>query len=230
MGGRGSSSSIYNNRSSGKNLPHKLNNISEIADKRSDIQTMFVSQLGFGNIGGTNNIQTATIGSYGIALQKLEKKYNAIAQAESVTFAAGSDRTSNAPAAQVSWNRSNPLKMQLAINTAFMGNTKENIQLSATGEKTKFKSATDGRITSLNGRTITHEYGHILENVISVNTNKSHDKIAGEIKQIAKTRYNTNLKKPVSKYGNTNSSEFFAETFASLNSGGKSGYTLAMKD
>lgn len=87
--------------------------------------------------------------------------------------------------------------------------------------------------------TTAHEMGHVLEHILimqkSPKTNKEYYEIADIFAQIIhgiakKNNPNFDLSKALSKYGRTNSREFFAEVFANLESGKPNELALAMKE
>ena len=93
-------------------------------------------------------------------------------------------------------------------------------------------AATDGKITNQNGYTVRHEYGHMLSNALAVknkmSTSSFTDKAKSEITHIARTKFGAKTGSLPSEYGDKDSFEFFAESFASLNSGNPNAYGKAM--
>lgn len=228
MGGRGSESmgGGYERDSGGS-----LSNLGGAPDKRADIQKSFVDELGFSQVLGTNNIPTATLNSYAIALKKLERKYGAIAASENPSFVTGNGDGSGTLAAVYS-NPNNPAQQFMAINSNVLGSTHRNLASQASSEASGWAAGTDGKITNRNAYTVVHEYGHMLHNAMAAHSGLSSkgftQKAKNEIMKIAKSKYNATGN--VSTYGTTNSREFFAEAFASYNSGKPNAYGKAMGD
>lgn len=225
MGGRGALSVSGWNSSNGH-----MSNVGGAPDKREDIQKSFVDELGFKEVTGTNNIPTATLNSYAIALKGLEKEYGAIAASDNPIFTTGNSDTG--VLAAVYSNPNNSAQQYMVINSGELGSTSKNLATYRAESKTGYFTKSDGRITNDNAYTVTHEYGHMLHNALAAKVGQSRitytENAQSEIEAIAKSKYNA--KGNVSGYGTSNPREFFAESFASLNSGNPNAYGKALGD
>lgn len=230
MGGRGSTSLVFTNEKTGGGLT----NIGGAADRRADIQTMFVSELGFEEVSGTNRIPTATLGSYGIVLNELEREYGAIAASEGVVFTTANSRdAATGTLAAIYYNDSQPNNQFMVINSSKLSSTKQALKVQSESESTGWWPSTNGKITRRNGQIITHEYGHMLSNALAAQSGMTGSsfslKAAQEITSIARSKYGASSSSP-STYGGTNAAELFAESFASYRSGNPNAYGKAMGD
>lgn len=212
---------VFGSQSSHGNISHAGGAL----DARSDVQQSFVNELGFKEVRGTNSIPTATLNSYAIALKGLERKYGAISASENPIFVTGA--RGNTFAAVVH-NPDNPANQFMVINSKVLGSTKVNLKSQASSERDGWSARTNGKITKRNAYTVTHEYGHMVHNVLVSQSGKSHETISKEVAFIAKSKYNA--KGSVSRYGSRNANEFFAEAFASYNSGSPNAYGKAIGD
>jgi hypothetical protein len=227
MGGRGAFSMSGRVASGGVVGAH---NLGGMPDKREDIRKSFIDELGFKEVAGTNSIPTATLNSYAIALKQLEREYGAIAASKNPKFL--TFNSSDGTLAFVARSKADPSDQIMAINTSVLGKTKTNLATQRIGEKTGHSTKTDGKITSRNAYTVTHEYGHMIHNALAskhkMSVENFSEKAKKEIVGIAQKKYGA--KGSVSKYGNTNDREFFAESFASFRSGNPNAYGKAMGD
>lgn len=207
-----------------------LKNIGGAPDRRKDIQNIF-SEIGFTDVTGTNGIDTALLGAYARTLNVLERKYGAISASKNPVFTTGN--ATNGAIAAVMYDGADPSKQIMVINSDYLGQLKPNLTAQKMSESSGHFTKTDGKITSRAGYAITHEYGHMLHNALASRSSRSSDsftaKAEKEIRSIAKKKYGATSGN-VSKYGSTNSKEFFAESFASLNSGSPNPYGKAMGD
>ena len=214
----------------GRESTGSMHNVGGASDRRSDVQQAF-REIGFADVKGTNGIESAVLGAYAIALNRLEREYGAIGASEAPEFVTGNSK--NVKAA-VFYEGDAPSKQFMAINSDSMGMIGTNVRLHRDAEKSGFHAATDGRITSEARYTITHEYGHMLSNALAAKNGMSasafSDKAAGEIRQIANRKYGASSRDNVSSYGRTNNAEFFAESFASYRSGRPNAFGNALGD
>lgn len=199
-------------------------------DKRDDIQTLFTDRLGFAEVTGTNNIDTAVLGAYGNALIGLERRYGAIAASDKPSFT-----TFNGTAtAAVRYNPLNPSSQSMGINPAQMGNMSNYLKSQRESAATGWHALTDGKITKVAAYSITHEYGHMLSNALAAKSGMSADGFSirawREVDAIAKSKYGAKKGSAPSRYGETNRAEFFAEAFASAHGGSPNEYGKAMQD
>lgn len=214
----------------GSSASGSLRNLGGASDKREDIQKSFVDELGFEEVLGTNGIPTATLNSYAIALKQLEREYGAIAASEHPRFMTGNSE--DGVIAAVYSRLDNPREQFMAINSNVLGSTPRNLETQRRAEQSGHHTATDGKITSRNAYSVTHEYGHMVHNVLAAQSGQASrdytSRAQSEITAIAVSRYGA--KGSVSHYGTKNSNEFFAEAFASLHSGSPNAFGLAMGD
>lgn len=225
MGGRGAYSM------SGKRKTGSMYNIGGAPDRRSDVHEMF-RRAGFSEVTGTNGIDAAVLNAYAIALAELERRYGAIGASDSPAFTTGNSK-SGVVAAVVSDVR-NPANQLMAINPDYLGRISTNLRTQRQSEASGQNAPTDGRITSQARYSVTHEYGHMLHNAIAARSGSNVDALTRraerEIKSIAVSKYGAKRGGTVSGYGGSSSAEFFAESFASLNSGSPNAYGKAMSD
>lgn len=204
-------------------------------DSRRDIQEMFVGQTGFGGILGTDKMDTAVLGAYGIQLNNLERRYGAIGGSENVKvgMVEGADFV-----AAVSFNPKNPSQQTLIFNHSDMGKISSAVRQQRESEKSGWSMPTNGSIKSLARYTVTHEYGHLLHNQLYAKAVKGGYKgtrnefvgtVMTNIAKDAMIKYG-GMTKDLSGYSKTNSRELFAETFANANLGKPNAMGKAMND
>lgn len=239
MGGRGSWSSTYDGKTRIINIGDAssaaaLGNIDSRPDTRADIQKLFIDELGLNSVGGTQKMSQATIGAVGIHLKELEKRYGVIADSSSFDIvtadghgfkgAMGYDPSTGA--------------QTLYLNPRYLGNVTNYNKKLATEQRYGEKMPTNGTVKSQYNYTVTHEYGHALQNVMYLKAKAGGytgtegqyaRKVSRDIIKIATTKYN-GAQKSISSYGATNSAEFFAEAFASANLGKPTAVGKAMND
>ena len=224
MGGRGSFSMT------GLMKTGSMHNVGGASDRRADVQQAF-REIGFDDVKGTNGIDSAVLGAYAIALNRLEREYGAIRASEAPEFVTGNSK--NVKAA-VFYEDNAPARQFMAINSDSMGMIGTNVRLQREAERRGFHAVTDGRITSEARYTITHEYGHMLSNALAAKNGMSasafSDRAAGEIRRIAERKYGASSRDNVSRYGSSSSAEFFAESFASYHSGRPNAFGGAIGD
>ena len=195
-------------------------------DKREGINTMFVSELGFSSVDGLSTMQTAVLGSYGIALNNLERKYGAISSMDIDIPVLGMNTVSTIAAVRFG-NDGKPNGLLISRNK--MGKTSTLTGIQRKSEASGFSMPTDGKLTSVARYAITHEYGHLIHSALSMKANKPKYKIAMEVKSLAEKKYGAS-DKSLSSYGHRNYDEFFAEAFANANSGNPNAIGKAMND
>lgn len=233
MGGRGSTSQsgkIKVGNDFGGGLGD-IGFIDETPDQRKDINTMFVGELGFKAVQGTNGLDTAVIGSMGVQLNNLERRYGAIGVEPNNMVLQGVANTDFNAAV----SRGNKT---LYIDVGNMDSISNIVKGKRNAEKSGWSMPTDGSVKSHARYTITHEYGHILQNSMYSKAVKSgykgtQDEFArnasNEIIKIAQTKYGGS-QKDLSTYGAKNTAEFFAESFANANLGNPNALGKAMND
>lgn len=226
MGGRGSYSVsggkilIGHNFSGGNDILSLGGN----PDQRQDVRQMF-QESGFSDVEGLSGTTTAVLGAYGIALNNLEQQYGAMSiLGEFPVLGANTTDT----IAAVRYGKDGKAN-GLILSRNLMGNISRLVAKQREMEASGYKMPTDGSLMTAARYTITHEYGHIMHNAISQRTGKSETQIFHEIKRLAETKYGASTD-DVSRYGRTNSHEFFAEAFANANSGNPNPVGLAMRE
>ena len=236
MGGRGSFSvSSGKKRESfklfGVSTQQSPKNVGGSPDGRQDIVAL-AHVAGFTEVLGTQDIGTQSLGFYIKAIGNLEKKYGALKAVP--TSLAGADFSNNALAAA----GGNSKGATLLLSRSSMGNAIGAAKAQAAMEKTNWAMSTDGKLSSRARATVTHEYGHLLQNALyqkavakgytgtkSQHANETYKTIVG----IAKTKYGANSNS-LSRYGRSNAYEAFAESFASLNGGNPTAFGKALGD
>lgn len=237
MGGRGTWSMTYDNK---KYMIHvgdassvaALGKVDNSPDPRGDIKAMF-SEIGFASIGGTAGINTAILGALAIQLNNLERQYGAIGSSGKVTL-----MTADGSGFKAAVGYDSHGNQSLILNPkAFSSVSAYNKQIKAE-QAAGSKMPTDGSVKNNFRYTVTHEYGHMLQNsmyrkAVSNGYRGTPGRYAQEVKdsiiKTASTRYG-GTQKSLSHYGATNSSEFFAEAFASAHLGKPTAVGKAMQD
>lgn len=194
-------------------------------DPRDDINRMF-QEAGFKDVEGMSGTDTAVLGAYGIALNRLERQYGALGVLGEIPVL-GANTASTIAA--VRFDRIGGKANGLIISRNLMGNISRLVQGQRGMEKTGFKMPTDGSLMSAARYTITHEYGHLMHNALAQKTGRTEYQLANDFKHFAEQRYNA-TNDDISRYGRTNSQEFFAEVFANANSGNPNRLGRAMQE
>lgn len=221
MGGRGSRyKTIGGGGRSGND--YAVVELPKTKEKRADIRKLFIDELGFKEMYGTNEIPTAQLGALAIELKKHEKVYNVI-NSENVSFF-GFNKTGTRGLA-IKTNDGLFLGINKKTHTS-VNNQRKGIKKE---QRSGFKVKTDGRITKDFTQTARHEYGHLLQYQITNKTGKSSTQIRKEVNTIAKNKYNSKLNSP-SGYGGKNAAEFFAESFSSMTGGNPNAHGKALSD
>lgn len=236
MGGRGAFSMSRNGGKEsfkllGVSTSAHPRNVGGSPDSRSDIITLG-ERAGFTEILGTDDIKTQSLGLYIQAIGKLESKYGAL-KAVPTTLAGAdfSDRTLAAAGG-------NSKSAVLLLGRATMGNAATAAKAQKSMENSGWTMPTDGKVTSQAKATVTHEYGHLLQNALYqkavangyTGTEAQHAaKVFSTIKTTATTKYNASGSS-LSRYGRSNAHEAFAESFASLNGGNPTAFGKALGD
>lgn len=232
MGGRGSYSVTNGSKKQqiqllGASSGFHAKNIGGSPESRSDVVTL-VKNAGFVGAYGTDSIGTQSMGTYLSAISKLEREYGALNAVP--TTIVGADGNFYAAAGHSDKGAT------LMLNRSSMANAAAHARSQKKEEADGFKMPTDGKLTSLANYTVKHEYGHLLQNALyqKAKTNG----YSGTEGQFAASVYkeikNTALKKygatssSLSRYGQNNSKEAFAESFANLNSGSPNAFGKAL--
>lgn len=227
MGGRGSFSKTHGGVSVSSGGAGSLY-ISSSVETRSDIRKMFIDELGFQELYGTNALSTAQLGALGIQLKKLERQYGTISKGKTYLSVV------NKPGVLGAAMQMKDGSKVMFINPGEHENVGAYKKTLSDSQKSGFKTKTDGKVTSQYSYTARHEYGHLtqynLRNGATGNAaNASDARMRTEIRGIAKSKYGARSDSP-SGYGATNRREFFAESFASMTGGNPNAYGKAMRD
>ncbi len=201
-----------------------------------DLQEKF-GRIGFEKVYGGDDVQNSVLGSYADQLQRLDRKYGAIKNSDHPDVVVVNEKGSGTIAA-VGFNPKNPADQTLYLNEAYLGTISKATSTTKSSTASGWSAANKGDLRANAYYSVTHEYGHMLHNSMyskakSAGYNGSREqyvaKCNSEILHIATTRYGVKSKTEVSKYGNTNGRERFAETFASSQLGGNTGMAKAMR-
>ncbi len=222
MGGRGSFSSSHGGVAQSSNGGGSLY-ISKKTEQRPDIRRMFINELGFKELYGTEDIPTAQLGAIGNLLRQNERNQHILANNDvylSIT---------NDPGTKGAAMQTRDGSMVIFLNPSAHSNVGSYRQTLRSEQRSGFKTQTDGRITNDFAYTARHEYGHLVQYDATRRTGKSPAQIRNEVQSIAKSRYNASSANP-SRYGSTNEREYFAESYASMNSGRPNAHGRALSD
>lgn len=220
MGGRGQFSATHGGVSGsiggggGEYVP-------KTTESREDIRELFINQLGFKELYGTDKIGTAQMSAIAQEFQKLEREHHVLRDKEVYLT------TTNKARVLGSFQKMNDGSYLIRLNTKAHNDVGGKVSSQKKQEKSGFKTKTDGKITSDYSYTVRHEYGHARQYAITEKTGKSASQIRNEVQDIAKKSYNT--KKSPSGYGKKNEYEYFAESFASMTGGAPNGNGKALK-
>lgn len=222
MGGRGSFSSSHGGV---KRSIHRGGSfyISEKPETRADIRKLFIDELGFSEIYGTQSIPTAQLAALGIQLKKSEKEYHTLRGND--VFLSTTKNPSTKGAAVLFGDGS----MALLINPTAHSSVSSYKNTLRREQAEGFKTKTDKKITNDFSYTARHEYGHLTQFSLMKQTGKTADQMRSDIQSIAKTKYNSKKNSP-SKYGASDNYEFFAESFASMTGGNPNAQGKALRD
>lgn len=203
-------------------------------ESRADVLTMFAN-AGVEFVGGTQDLDSAVLGSVAIQLANLEKQYGAIGASDFVHV--GTITDPNGFIAAVATTDANTSQL-LVLNTSYFDSVSTITATQRKGESSGFFSQTDGSILSSVRYAVTHEYGHMLENSLYNNakangysgTSRQYaTKVKDQVLSIATSRYGAR-QSDVSSYGTNNSMEFFAEAFTNANLGSSNAIGNALTD
>lgn len=200
------------------------------------LQTKY-DRSGFERLYGGNDVQNAVLGSYADQLTRLESRFGAAGDSKKPVVIVTNEPASDAIAA-VGFNPANPADQTLFLNSAYLGKISPAVAAQQEATAKKWAAANDGSLKSNAYYSVTHEYGHMLHNAMYAKAKESGytgtrnewiENANREVLNIAKTRYNVKKATGVSRYGETNGRERFAETFASSQLGGKTAMAKAMR-
>lgn len=203
-------------------------------ETRSDIKRMS-DMASLKDIDGTGDIPTAILGAQMIQLQNLEKEFGAIKAGDVEMLAApvGHGGTVAAVAFQ-------PItgKQTLMLNSDYFTNAGQMHADQLANEHSGWNMPTNGSVKEAARYAITHEYGHMLHNELynkaraNGYTGTRKQFVSQEwlkIQKIANETYGAKAS-DLSRYGNENRREAFAEAFANSQLGKPTKVGLAMRD
>lgn len=215
----------------GKDTRAHITHLYTTPDSRDDVIDMALYTGFVEGSFGTDVIGTQSMSAYMLQLQKLEKEYGAIHAIPTKVYAA----TGNFSAAAGSAGNGNAI---LLLNPRYMSNAAVLAKNKRKAEASFQSMPTNGRLTSYAGYTVTHEYGHLVQNAlyeraisrgVSISEDAFSARARREIVSIAMKRYSSSGI-AMSNYGRSNSYEFFAEAFANAHLGAPNAIGLAMRD
>ena len=225
MGGRGSFSKTHGGIASSSG--NMTGYITEKEETRADIRKLFVDELGFANIYGTENIPKAQLGALAIELKKYERQFGVINDGKTYLTTINDPDVKGAAAQMKDGSK------MLAINPNYHTNVSAANATLKYEQRIGYKTQTNKKVNKQFTYTVRHEYGHLLQynmrQKIGGTVNQADSKMRSEISAIAKQKYGAKGKNP-SGYGSTNNREFFAESFASMTGGNPNAYGKALKD
>lgn len=223
MGGRGSFSMSHGGVKASSDGGGSLY-VSSKTETRPDIRKMFVDELGFKELYGTEALSTAQLGALGIELKRLEREYGVISSGKTYLSITTKPGVKGAAALMSDGSMMMFINPNLHESVGSFRSTLKSEQASG------FKTATDGRITREYSYTVRHEYGHLAQyNMRGKNGGATDESMRREVTSIANSKYGAKSSSP-SRYGSKNDREFFAESFASMTGGNPNAYGKAMAD
>lgn len=216
----------------------------------SDVKRMF-EMAGFDKVDVSSEFPTQVVGAFAVQLQNLEREYGGIKTFKNdrewsngkkvailTTEHSGSAYGWFRPERLSSNNGKIDLESTINLNPSLLSDIKRRQERLKSEQKNGFKVSTKDNILAATRYTVTHEYGHLLEQSLYAKAKKngytkSFNQFCGDAKRsinaIAKKNYGATSKNP-SRYGGTNSKEFFAEAFTSLNLGDPGPHGKALND
>lgn len=217
-------------RMMGRSSDVHARNVGGAPDSRDGVVTL-MSRVGFTEVNGTDAIGTQSMSAYAQQLGRLEREYGAIGAVPTVLV--GADGSGFYAAAGSVGDGA-----VLMLNRQSAGNAARMAKAHAAEEQSGFKMPTDGRLTSQAGYTVTHEYGHLLQNALYQRAkangyNGTEEQFrAGAKRAITRKAVGTygGRDSQLSRYGHYNTAEFFAEAFANSQLGRPNAFGKAMND
>lgn len=222
MGGRGSFSATHGGMAASAGGAGSIY-VSGQTESRADIRQMFIGELGFRELYGTEAIPTAQLGAIGNELRKYERIDHVLANND--VYLAVTDKADVKGAAALM----NDGSMVLFLNPSTHTSVSDYRSALRSEQGSGFKTATDGSVTSDFSYTARHEYGHLVGYQAERQTGKSAAHIRSEVQAIARSGYNASSSSP-SSYGSTSAREYFAESYASLTGGSPNAHGSALGD
>lgn len=186
--------------------------------------------LGFRDAYNTSSIDREVMEESLSALSALEKKYGAIGSSTDAVL----NGVKTDAIAYVHRDKSDPSNQTLSFSVGNMGSAEHLVGATRKAVQQGHFMPSGMSRSELIRYTARHEYGHMVENVLSAKSGMKHStfvvKTYGEITDIARKKFGADVKKDVSKYGKSNGKEFFAEAFANAHSEKPNGIGLAMRE
>jgi hypothetical protein len=193
-------------------------------ETRSDIRKLFISELGFKELYGTNEIPTAQLASLAIELKKHERKAHTLAN-NNVVLAATHKKGVKGAAADLGGGN-----MVMFVNPEYHTSVSGSRKVLKSEQRSLYKTKTNGKVTKDFTYTARHEYGHLTQFSYTNRTGKSASQIRSEVQSIARKKYGARILKNPSRYGAQNEYEYFAESFASMTGGKPNSHGKALRD
>lgn len=193
-------------------------------ETRSDIRKLFIGELGFKELYGTNEIPTAQLASLAIELKKHESKVHTLAN-NNVALAVTHKKGVKGAAANLGGGN-----MVMFVNPTYHTSVSGARATLRAEQDSKFKTKTNGKVTKDFTYTARHEFGHLTQFSYTEKTGKSASQIRSEVQSIAKKKYGAAKSTQPSRYGATNEYEYFAESYASMTGGKPNAHGKALRD
>lgn len=222
MGGRGSFSASHGGFAQSVGGAGSLY-ISGEVETRPDIRQLFINELGFQELYGTESIPTAQLASLAIELKKYEKITHTL-QDNKVYFAATNKEDVKGAAGKMRDG-----SMVMFVNPSYHTSVSSSRKILQSEIKHAFKTETNNTPIKNFTYTARHEYGHLTQYSITDKTGKTASRIRNEVQYIAKNKYKAKGSNP-STYGAKNEREYFAESFASMTGGKPNAHGKALRD
>lgn len=195
--------------------------ISAVPESREDIRQLFINELGFKELYGTDSIPTAQLAAVGIELKKLEQQHHTLSNSDAYLITTHKKDTAGFAA-----NLGNG-KVVMALNPSSHKRVGSTVEHNKLEQAFGYTSRTNGSVVSNFTYTGRHEYGHLTQYSITNQTGKTASQIRTEVQSIARRKYKATSNVP-STYGSTNEFEYFAEAFASMTGGAPDAHGLAL--
>lgn len=241
---------VYDTKKSTKTKTSEKSETKKVAEKATNKKeaTNLLHNIGFGRVEGADKISEKLLVSNANRLAELNNRFGALS--DGMTFRVEKfDGDFKDAIAHVGFTPKEVGAKSLNLNSKYFGRTNKMVETMASatrknrwGTGWQMPVANDQREVAI----VTHEYGHILENSLFNRggilrnenrkaTTKAYQKASEdamwEIFNIAKdSNKDFDYNKVMSKYGRTNSAEFFAECFMNAFCGAPNEMGLAMQE
>lgn len=198
--------------------------VSSKPETRRDTRKLFIDELGFKELYGTDEIPTAQLASLAIELKKYESKYHTLKNSK-VALSVTHKRGVKGAAAELG-NGNMLMFVNPQYHTSVSGSRKTMKQ----EQKSQHKTRTNGKVTKDFTYTDRHEYGHLTQFAYTNRTGKSASQIRSEVQSLARKNHGVKVSRNPSRYGAQNEYEYFAETFASMTGGRPNAHGKALEE